>query len=256
MIKFFRKIRHKAISETKFGKYFFYAIGEIVLVVIGILIALYLNNKKENADVYKKQQDYLSLIKRETESNLEILRNEREDLGTIIENNRALINLMDSDSAIVSTNENELAELLLMPISRSISIDYENGAFNEFISSGGLKDLKNDSIRGVLRSWESKITTLKDQELAVHKSLNKMINYVEEFGSLRVLFDEISFSEDLGIRNSQRKLTNKSLLKSKQLENILLNYIAVSIQLHDKNYPRFEEDMNTLIRLIENELKN
>lgn len=44
MIKFFRKIRQKTLTENKFGKYLTYAIGEIILVVIGILIALSINN--------------------------------------------------------------------------------------------------------------------------------------------------------------------------------------------------------------------
>ena len=44
MIKFFRKIRQKLLSENKFSKYLLYAIGEIILVVIGILIALSINN--------------------------------------------------------------------------------------------------------------------------------------------------------------------------------------------------------------------
>ena len=48
MIKFFRKIRQRLLTENKFSKYLFYAIGEIVLVVIGILIALSINNWNEN----------------------------------------------------------------------------------------------------------------------------------------------------------------------------------------------------------------
>lgn len=44
MIKFFRRIRYNLMSENKTGKYFKYAIGEIILVVIGILIALQINN--------------------------------------------------------------------------------------------------------------------------------------------------------------------------------------------------------------------
>ena len=47
MLKFFRKIRQKLLSKDKFSKYFLYAIGEIVLVVIGILIALQINNQNE-----------------------------------------------------------------------------------------------------------------------------------------------------------------------------------------------------------------
>ncbi len=48
MIKFFRKIRYDLMEKNKTGKYLKYAIGEIVLVVIGILIALQINNWNEN----------------------------------------------------------------------------------------------------------------------------------------------------------------------------------------------------------------
>mgnify|MGYP001591841413 CR=1 FL=1 len=47
MIKFFRRIRQGLLSENKFSKYLLYAIGEIILVVIGILIALQINNWNE-----------------------------------------------------------------------------------------------------------------------------------------------------------------------------------------------------------------
>ncbi len=57
MIKFFRKIRQKTLTENKFGKYLTYAIGEIILVVIGILIALSINNWNEDrkAKTYENQ---------------------------------------------------------------------------------------------------------------------------------------------------------------------------------------------------------
>ena len=47
MIKFFRHIRQKLLTDNKFGRYLLYAIGEIFLVIIGILVALSVNNKNE-----------------------------------------------------------------------------------------------------------------------------------------------------------------------------------------------------------------
>ena len=58
MIKFFRKIRQNLLSEGKTRKYLKYAIGEIVLVVIGILIALQINNLNEDRKSEAKKQDY------------------------------------------------------------------------------------------------------------------------------------------------------------------------------------------------------
>jgi soluble cytochrome b562 len=56
MIKIFRKIRQNLLMENKTGKYFKYAIGEIVLVVIGILIALSINNWNESRKIKNKKQ--------------------------------------------------------------------------------------------------------------------------------------------------------------------------------------------------------
>jgi len=60
MIKFFRHIRKSLLMENKTGKYLKYAIGEIILVVIGILIALQINNWNENNKASKIEHDYLT----------------------------------------------------------------------------------------------------------------------------------------------------------------------------------------------------
>ena len=65
MIKFFRQIRFNLMSENKTGKYLKYATGEIVLVVIGILIALSINNWNENRKTYEKERMYLSSLKQD-----------------------------------------------------------------------------------------------------------------------------------------------------------------------------------------------
>lgn len=75
MIKFFRKIRQQLLSENKFSKYFIYAIGEIFLVVIGILMALQLNNLNQQKGIHKKQEKHLRLVKGEMINNLKELKN-------------------------------------------------------------------------------------------------------------------------------------------------------------------------------------
>ena len=62
MIKFFRKIRQNLLLEGKTGKYLKYAIGEIVLIVIGILIALQLNNINEEIKIEATRQGYYSQL--------------------------------------------------------------------------------------------------------------------------------------------------------------------------------------------------
>ena len=70
MIKFFRKIRQNLIIENKTGKYFKYAIGEIFLVVIGILIALQINNWNEKVKKEEKIQILLNDVLNELHQNI------------------------------------------------------------------------------------------------------------------------------------------------------------------------------------------
>ncbi|PHS67979.1 MAG: hypothetical protein COB12_01835 [Flavobacterium sp.] len=67
MIKLFRNIRKNLLNEGKTSKYFKYAIGEIVLVVIGILIALSINNWNQNRKVNK----YLSQVYTQLQKDLQ-----------------------------------------------------------------------------------------------------------------------------------------------------------------------------------------
>ena len=77
MIKFFRKIRYDLIEKNKTGKYLKYAIGEIILVVIGILIALQINNWNESNNQSKKELALLVNLKNDI--NTDILSLTRQD---------------------------------------------------------------------------------------------------------------------------------------------------------------------------------
>jgi len=81
MIKFFRHIRKSLLTENKFSKYLLYAIGEITLVVIGILIALQINNWNEKLKI---QNTEISTLK-ELKSALEI---SKQNLISLVNNNK------------------------------------------------------------------------------------------------------------------------------------------------------------------------
>ena len=63
MTKFFRQIRQKSLSRNRFGKYLAYAIGEIVLVVIGILLAVYINERITELKNNEVRNVYLDELK-------------------------------------------------------------------------------------------------------------------------------------------------------------------------------------------------
>ena len=79
MIKFFRKIRQRLLTENKFSKYLIYAIGEILLVVLGILIALGINNWNQERKNNSLKKSYLENLKVDLQKDIENL----EELNTI-----------------------------------------------------------------------------------------------------------------------------------------------------------------------------
>jgi hypothetical protein len=70
MIAFFRRFRKRLLSENKFSKYLIYAIGEIILVVIGILIALQINNWNEDQKNTTIEHQLLTQMKSDLQTNL------------------------------------------------------------------------------------------------------------------------------------------------------------------------------------------
>ena len=73
MIKFFRKIRQNMIKENRVSKYMLYAIGEIILVVIGILIAIQINNKNEENKIEDEMNGIYQSIVDELEADIQTL---------------------------------------------------------------------------------------------------------------------------------------------------------------------------------------
>ncbi|MBN3520374.1 hypothetical protein JYB62_10195 [Algoriphagus lutimaris] len=92
MIKFFRKIRQNLLMENKTGKYLKYAVGEILLVMVGILLALQVNNWNEKQKNVKLEVHYLNRLLKDLELDLE-------DLGTVIISNT--VNLVLAEDALL-----------------------------------------------------------------------------------------------------------------------------------------------------------
>ena len=141
MIKFFRAIRQNLLNEGKTSKYFKYAIGEIVLVVIGILIALSINNWNE----YRKERLKEKKILVELESNLEansiILQNYINSQEGIIRQIDITIEHLESKKPF-----NDTIGKYVLSIQWIESIQFLSSAY-ESLKTTGVDLISNDSIR-------------------------------------------------------------------------------------------------------------
>jgi hypothetical protein len=128
------------------------------------LIALSINNWKEENSIHKKQIGYLESIRNEMANNL--LASEFEE--TKVTNKSAtlvaLLKVLYSSEAINTISDKAAAKLYYDSFNSFIETRIESGALQEIIVSGGLKDIKNDSIRKLLASWEAKLEPIRLQE--------------------------------------------------------------------------------------------
>jgi len=154
MIKFFRKIRQNLLSEGKTGKYFKYAIGEIVLVVIGILIALWINNLNIDNQQDKERLTLISNLKQELNENLSQF-NERTKL--LKYTNKNLIEVLNFSA---SKNDSVSLDSLRLYVTNALNLEtalLNNSRLSSAKSSGKFSLLSED-ITTSLTDYETSIT--------------------------------------------------------------------------------------------------
>jgi hypothetical protein len=141
MIKFFRKIRQKMLTENKFSKYLLYAIGEIVLVVIGILIALQINNWNETNKLQKRELTLLSELNTNLKINIINLEKDIEIQNKSIKSFDYILNLPNSNLPY-----NDSIPIYLLDIEYAPDVILVSSAF-QTLKSSGLEIIQSDSLR-------------------------------------------------------------------------------------------------------------
>ncbi len=186
MIKFFRRIRQKLLTENKFSKYLIYAIGEIILVVIGILIALQINNWNENQKTEAKIKNSLVALRNDLIQDTVLI---KKRLPFIIEQyqlNESLRARVAKTNATVDTLIN-IMHHEFNP-NWSVQVIYNTNTYNSLNQTGLIENL-SDSLKTNIKNFYNKKFSLMDR---VEKSTNdyrgKITSYVNTytFGSTRI----------------------------------------------------------------------
>ena len=147
MIKFFRKIRQNLLMENKTGKYFKYAIGEIILVVIGILIALQINNWNEQRKVDKEIVKVLSEVRSNLISDSLTIRQTLITKSEDIKIQYTVIDALESRNIPYDSIEHHLGRVMIAR--RLVLVD--NGY--QLMKKFGLERLKNEALRNELINY-------------------------------------------------------------------------------------------------------
>jgi len=211
MIKFFRKIRQRMVTENKFSKYLLYAIGEIILVVIGILIALQVNNLNEERKLTLQLDKINQNLIQEFEANQNALNRAMRGLDWTKRGGLEILSLIGkSDKELMNTNIDSIIETsLFWPTWKPT-----NFVLNELKSTGKLALLENSKIKDLLFEYERQSEYVNDWNRRMEKSSQDIIDYIKHNGSLRnVNHNRIS------IKNSDLDFNNVSLFSDMRFEN-------------------------------------
>ena len=170
MIKFFRRIRHQLFSENKFSKYLLYALGEIVLVVIGILIALQLNQIQQEKKERTKELSYLNELHLDFSSNQiqldSIIKNNTFRLHACRRLNFHVLQLRDNYGIDRFESYPYLDSMMFYQNEAFKHNTYtpKNGTIQAIMSSSTFDLIQNDSLRRLLISWSDVLEDYQEEE--------------------------------------------------------------------------------------------
>ena len=243
MLRFFRQIRQRLLTDNKFSKYLLYAIGEILLVVIGILIALQVNNWNNQKQNDLQAQKVLLALRREFIKNRAQLIQVKSSHERVVNASSGLLNLIANFPD--SYNETETVNLL-RDHGYYLSFDPFNGALEAAISSGGIHLIDNDSLVNLLFSWSSLISDSKEEETQARQLL---------FQQKKDLLFEYTREVDIWKQGKSPFSSDYvGLLKNPDFENWVVWRRGILQELVREQNDILEVN-NSILRLIDKEIK-
>lgn len=167
MLRFFRQFRHQLLTENRFRKYLLYAVGEIFLVVIGILIALQINNWNEARKEKIKEGRYLIQLKEEFEDNLKITEGSRSNMKKLHTLTEIALKVHSGDTVI----DPRLLALAVEFASYGGPPNVKENVWQDLVSSGNTDLLVNTRLRTAISEYY--------RIAAMHRSFHKD-NWVDD----------------------------------------------------------------------------
>jgi hypothetical protein len=243
MIKFFRKTRYDLMEKNKMGTYLKYAIGEIALVVIGILIALSINNWNQKKQLSNQEQKLLLEIKND-------LNGTRIELKEDISSLSAVMNISDSiveylDTIHYKEYNNHLFESRIGWAISNVKL-YPRTIAYENLKSLGVELISNDSIRYRLSDiFDRRLTRISHWEGAAIASEANLYNTLSPY--FKTIKSDNQYSKYLLVpekfdSRSKKLFVNKlAMLQNDRillyfLFNELLKQINILVELLEKEY--------------------
>lgn len=238
MLTFFRKIRRNLLNQNQVSKYILYAAGEIFLVMIGILLALQVNNWNENRKKKTEIKAVMESLANEFQGNINSIDIRMNRIKRDKQNHLYVLSLFGNSQAIDSLPS--LDSLLEITFYLNIWKPSMN-VLNDLTNSGKLTLIENEKLKFLLEKWKSKYDECEDWNRRLERSAIAITNYINENGSLRNLNHY-----RLSIPKSKFTVNHLRLLDDIKLEN-LVEQKAIYVQFQMEAYQDIRKTMEEII---------
>lgn len=230
------------MSENKTGKYFKYALGEIALVVVGILIALQINTWNQNRIDKNEEKDIISKLHEDFKTN-------KKNLGQFIKENNheinaqvALMNLIGSSREELITHNN-IDSLLFVSFSAS-EVAFADNTIKSIMQSGRLDLLKNEEVTSLLYKWNTLSEIRKTRMFKLDDWTN---NHFVPYLLPKISFKEMDATSGFKWSGTSKvKPDYYPLFQDVEFENYLDN----SLWFHQQVYLRCQETDQLIDEII------
>jgi hypothetical protein len=248
------------MEKNKTGKYLKYAIGEIVLVVIGILIALQINNWNEKQKYIAQEQLILKQLKSEYQSNLTQLEEKILMRNEGLEASYSLLNQIDN----TKMNEEELYQSL-WKLLRDPTFDPIE---NDIVRSESLRLIQNDTLVRTLSNWSSEVFQVQELELEFKKIRTEILipcynrlgisrnvtNALWKDGYTPIEALDKKKNKKLNIKPTKKNLDLNEVIEDVELEGVISQAITLH-QITNIQSNTLRERIINILEIIEREIK-
>ncbi|PRX56303.1 DUF6090 family protein [Flagellimonas meridianipacifica] len=247
MAKIFRKFRKRLMSENKFSKYALYAVGEIVLVVIGILIAVRINDYNTFNKERKEEFRLLNKFK-------EDFKQDSIDLSGLIEKETRVLNNIDSIFRILET-ENDQHLPQLASISQTIANSHifytQSGTYDESISAGKMDVILNDSLRETIFGYYGEVKiNLSDAVFDKYQTNEIVPAYME------IMLQNKQAAGLMGLNNPYLEDLSVSRLYQNKKFNEILIWRKINAGYAVGTWMEYQELCSSILSLVKEEIQN
>ncbi len=250
MIKFFRKIRQRLLTENNFSKYLIYAIGEIILVVIGILIALQINNWNDYRNERNEEKNVLIALLQEFKNSKLALIETKGSNNLRFNSLKEILNHTGShwdDSLTRQTSDSLMRSFVTVT-----TADLSTSTLDQILNTGRIQIIQNDSLQNLLANWKKELEDHKvETEDLLHIFRRDQIipfiikYYTYDLGGARM--------ESYNLKPSGFDFDYKAIYQKSEFENMLYNRIA-RMDWANREYNILIDHCNTFISIIQSEI--